>query len=164
MSYSEAFQEAFERFKEKVDTSNIHNLRQMEMAFGTYAGKHWTGSSKQRAALAYAAEEEGMFVSAEDLRREREEAPHARVHIYGLPSSFTREGKQVTVSREQASGRFVSEKEGVEPKPLVVHRDARGRFTYAPEKAEAKVVKETIAEEISEEKAKEIAEEYAGEE
>jgi hypothetical protein len=137
--YSPSFRKAFNQFETDVDISNIRSFRPLEMAISSWAGRHYKGTPKQRSALAYEAEQRGIPVSLDEFRKEREQ-PHIRAKIYWIPQTFTREGKQVTVYRNRPSGRFLSRKsarEGVEPKPVVVYRDAKGRFAHAePERGE----------------------------
>jgi len=49
------FPEAFRRFENVVDVERIRTLRELELAFGSWAGHKWKPTLRQSVALAYEA-------------------------------------------------------------------------------------------------------------
>jgi hypothetical protein len=59
------FPEAFRRFEEVVDVRRIASFRQLELAFGSWAGQKWHGTYAQREALAVEARKHGIPIIIE---------------------------------------------------------------------------------------------------
>jgi hypothetical protein len=54
------FPEAFRRFEKVVDVDKIESFRQLEPAFGSWAGRKWHGTYLQREALTVEARKHGI--------------------------------------------------------------------------------------------------------
>jgi len=65
------FPEAFDRFKHKVNVNNIQTFRQLTLAFGSWAGEKWRGTSRQMDALAVQANRLG--IPFEDYRKRQQQ-------------------------------------------------------------------------------------------
>jgi hypothetical protein len=57
---TDKFPEAFRRFKQDVATRQIKTFRQLTLAFGSWAGSKWNGTSRQMDALAVQARRLGI--------------------------------------------------------------------------------------------------------
>ncbi len=60
MISTDKFPEAFRRFKQDVPTRQIKTFRQLTLAFGSWAGEKWRGTSRQMDALAVQARRLGI--------------------------------------------------------------------------------------------------------
>jgi hypothetical protein len=57
------FPEAFRRFEEKVNCNRIESFRQLNLAFGSWAGRRWKNTAKQERALQREARRIGIPVT-----------------------------------------------------------------------------------------------------
>jgi hypothetical protein len=57
---TDKFPEAFKRFERKVNVEKIETFRQLTLAFGSWAGEKWRGTSRQMDALAVQARRVGI--------------------------------------------------------------------------------------------------------
>jgi len=57
---TDKFPEAFNRFKEDVNVRNIKTWKQLQLAFGSWAGKKWVPTGKQLDGLAIQARKLGI--------------------------------------------------------------------------------------------------------
>jgi hypothetical protein len=102
---TDRFPEAFRRFEEDVDVSKFESFRQLELAFGHWAGQKWIPTYRQLDALRYEARRIGAL--RDGFRR--------RNTIY-FPYSPNISWRHETVSvrgriqhryRDNRSGRFI---------------------------------------------------------
>ena len=57
---TDRFPEAFRRFEDDVDVRDFESFRQLEIAFGYWAGRRWRPTYKQKCALAREARRLGI--------------------------------------------------------------------------------------------------------
>lgn len=102
------FPEAFRRFERVVDTHSIHSFMELEMAFGSWAGRNWHGTHKQIEALKVEAWKRGI------IPREHVSTRKRRVAVYRVETTRTWRhetikvrGKPQSRYRDLKTGRFV---------------------------------------------------------
>jgi hypothetical protein len=95
------FPEAFRRFKEKVDVDNIESWKQLQLAFGSWAGGKWRPTWKQTDALYIQAKRLGIPAHG---YRTREEKVH---RIFGQSTLETK----VVIAQQRFSSNYVSHHE-----------------------------------------------------
>ena len=111
------FPEAFRRFESVVNVNRIRSFYQLHLAFSSWAGYKWRGTSRQKYALAREAEERGFQVPLSYFRRPYKEVGwHIREFV--SVDSFIRRGKEVYVLRDVKTGKFVSGKPDYELKAI----------------------------------------------
>jgi hypothetical protein len=80
------FPEAFRRFEQKVDTGNIETWKQMQLVFGSWAGRKWRPTWRQTDALYLEAKRLGIPAHG---YRTREKEIH---RIFGKQSRIEQQG------------------------------------------------------------------------
>jgi hypothetical protein len=68
---TDKFPEAFRRFKQRVNVNNIQTFRQLTLAFGSWSGERWRGTSRQMDALAVQARKLGIEPTGYRAREEQ---------------------------------------------------------------------------------------------
>lgn len=101
------FPEAFERFEKVVDTRHIPSFQHLRMAFRSWAGQNWKGTTKQMTALKVEALKRGIPIPVE---RKYSPPLFQKVKIPDrswIHEVVTVKGKAQNRFRDLKTGRFV---------------------------------------------------------
>ncbi len=100
------FPEAFRRFEQRVDVDRIESFRQLNMAFGSFAGQKWVPTRRQMDALAIEAQKCGIPTYGH--RRERPYSSFRSTSpITWQIDQFNIRGKIRHQYRDTKTGRFI---------------------------------------------------------
>jgi hypothetical protein len=100
----DGFPEAFRRFEEDVDVKRFESFRQLELAFGRWAGQKWLPTYKQKYALEREARRIG--IPTDEYRRQRFYIPSSP-RIWYKHEIVSVKGRTQNRYRDVRTGRFI---------------------------------------------------------